>query len=132
MILVFRILTGLVALGFFAQAVQWILTPESMAASLGMELLTGMGASTQIGDIGAFFLCVSVTAALGQRPGQTHWFYMTALLLGSAAIMRTLAFVSGNAPFGAEFIAPEAIIAVIFVVAARTRADEVAVGSTAE
>lgn len=131
MILLFRILTVLIAIGFFAQAAQWIVTPATAAQGLGMELLTGIGASTQIGDIGAFFLSVSVLAALGQRPGQSHWFYSAGLLMGAAALMRTLAFVSGNASFGTKFIVLEVIMAVIFVLAARSRAGETA-GEQAE
>ena len=83
---------------FFGTGVQWILSPAAAAESLGMELLTGMGASTQIGDISAFFFAVSAMALLGQRQGQAHWLYPAALLVGTAAVTRTLAFLTGNAP----------------------------------
>jgi hypothetical protein len=126
MILVFRILTILIAVMMFGTAANWIIDPTAAAASLRMDLLTGMGASTQIGDISAFFLTASVATALAQRQGQAHWFYVGALLLGAAAVMRTAAFVAGHAPFGTEFILPEVVMTLILVGAARSRADEAA------
>jgi hypothetical protein len=119
-----RVLTVLVALQFGGFGIWWIVDPTAAAAELGMELLTGMGASTQIGDIGAFFLAMSAMIVLGQRQGQAHWFYPAAMLVGFAAATRTLAFLTGNAPFGLEFIAPEVIMAAILVAAARTRSRE--------
>ena len=124
MAIVFRVLSILIAFVFFMTAANWIFDPTEAAKSLGMDLLTGMGASTQIGDISAFFLSVSLCMIAGQRRGQSHWFYPAALLFGAAALMRTLAFVSGNAPFGTEFIVPEVVLAIVIVLAARNRADE--------
>jgi hypothetical protein len=122
--MVLRVLTVLVSLMFFGTGVQWLVMPAAAAESLGMELLTGMGASTQIGDISAFFFACSAMVALGQRQGQAHWFYPAAMLVGFAACTRTLAFAFGHAPFGADFIAREAIMTVLLVGAARMRADE--------
>lgn len=126
--MVFRVLTVLVSLMFFGTGVQWIIAPAAAAQQLGMELLTGMGASTQIGDISAFFFAASAMIALAQRQGQAHWLYPAAMLVGTAALTRTLAFAMGNAPFGAEFIAPELIMTALLLLAARSRVDEVAAG----
>ena len=60
-----RILCALPAILFFYQGVNWLFQPEEAAAGLGMSLLTGIGASTQIGDLGSFFLVNSVLMAIG-------------------------------------------------------------------
>lgn len=126
MTLVVRILTILVGLVALAQWVQWIISPEGAAEALGMDLLSGTGASTQIGDISAFFLCWFAMVALGQRPGESRWFYPAAMLLAAAALMRTIAFLTGHAPFATQFIVPEVVMAVILVVGARMREGETA------
>jgi hypothetical protein len=124
--MILRAVTVLVSLMFFGTGVRWILAPADAAKELGMELLTGMGASTQIGDISAFFFAASAMIALAQRRGQSHWLYPAAMLLGIAAVTRTLAFATGNAPFGQKFVAAEVIMATLLVLAARMRNDEVA------
>ena len=47
-----RVLCALPAILFFYQGVNWLFQPEEAAAGLGMPLLTGIGASTQIGELG--------------------------------------------------------------------------------
>jgi hypothetical protein len=121
---VFRVLSILIGLMLFGSGVRWLLAPAAAAAELEMELLTGLGASTQIGDISAFFIATGIMIGLAQRPGQSHWFHPAILLLGSAAVMRTLAWATGNADFGLQFIVPEAIMAGVLFQAARLRADE--------
>ena len=69
--MILRVLTIAVSLAFFGTGVQWIVAPADAAKQLGMELLTGMGASTQIGDISAFFFASSAMIALAQSDGYT-------------------------------------------------------------
>lgn len=121
---VLRVLSILVAVLFALSSARWIIDPTGAAEGLGMTLLAGMGASTQIGDIGAFFLAVAVMIGLAQRRGQAHWLYPAAMLFGFAALMRTLASILGHAPFGTEFIVPEAIFCTILLASARMRSDE--------
>ena len=122
--IVIRALPILIALMFFATSVNWILNPAQAARGLEMELLTGLGASTQIGDIGAFFLASALLIGVGSLGGRSEWLYAPALLLGAAALMRTLAWATGNAPFGATFIVAELVMTALLVTAARLRADE--------
>ncbi len=121
MVTIFRVLSILIAAGFTLTAANWIFDPSAAAENLGMTLLTGMGASTQIGDIGAFFLAVAAMIGIAQGSGRAHWLYPAAILLGFAALMRTLAWLAGHAPFGSEFILPEIVMAGILVMAARSR-----------
>jgi len=123
--MVFRVLSALVGLMFVMTGVNWIINPSSAAAELGMELLTGVGASTQIGDISSFFLSIAVMIGLAQRVGKAYWFYPAAILVGTAAVTRTLAYLTGNAALGTQFIAAEVVMTAILLMAARTRSDEV-------
>ncbi|MFP6641658.1 MAG: hypothetical protein VCC04_15545 [Myxococcota bacterium] len=119
MVIVLRVLAGLVALMFTVQGILWIAAPADVAESLGMPLLEGMGASTQIGDLGSFFLVGGLMMAVGQLPGRSRWLYPPAMLVFGAAVMRTLAALVGHADFAPEFIVPELIMGAILVATAR-------------
>ncbi len=119
-----RVLSILVGVMFLVQALGWLWDPTAAAAALEMELLTGVGASTQIGDIGAFFLSIAIMVGIAQRPGAGHWLYPAALLLFAAAVMRALAWATGSADFAPQFIAPEIVMGSILFFAARLRAEE--------
>ena len=110
-----------VALGAFftLQALGWIFTPARAAARLGMPLLDGVGRSTQAGDFGAFFLVAGVIMLVGTRPGRAHLLYFPALLIGTAAILRTWAWLVHGAAFAGLFIIVELITAGVLMRAAR-------------
>ncbi|MFP6663297.1 MAG: hypothetical protein VCC00_03740 [Deltaproteobacteria bacterium] len=112
-----KIITQLLALFFLVQGLNWIIDPRGAAASLGMPLLDGIGRSTQIGDFAAFFLSVGTMIAMGTYPGQAQWLYGGALLLGLAAIMRTMAALVHGADFAVMPITIETLCAVFLCVA---------------
>jgi hypothetical protein len=126
--ILFRVLSGLVGLAMLVNGAGFLIDPAGAAAGLGMELLSGVGASTQIGDLSAFFLSIATFVALAQRRGAGHWLLPAAVLLGGAAVARTLTAAVGHAPFTAQFIVPEVIMATILIVAARLRRDEADAG----
>ena len=115
------ILIGVLA---FANAMRFAFVPARAAEGLGMPLLEEVGASTQLGDIGGLFLAVAVLVGLAQRPGKAGLLLAPAIVLGCAAIMRTLVFATGHAPFVPQFIVPEAVMAGLLVAAARAREKE--------
>jgi hypothetical protein len=119
-----RVISILIGVMSFATAMRFAFTPAGAAERLGMPLLEGVGASTQLGDIGALFLAVAVLVALGQRPGHARLLLAPAILVGCAAVMRTVVFLTGHAPFAAQFIVPEAVMAGLLFAAARARANE--------
>ena len=114
-----RILCALPAILFFYQGVNWLFQPAEAAAGLGMSLLAGIGASSQIGDLGSFFLVNSVLMAIGQFRGRSYLLYIPAGFIGIAGIFRVLAAAMGHADFAAQLIVSEAILTIILVVAAR-------------
>ena len=120
----FRILSIIPAVLFFVMGMTWIFSPRTAANNLGMDLLSGAAASTQIGDIGAFFFSVSFFCAYGQLRGKSAWLAAAGVLLGSAAVLRTLAWLLGYADFATSSIVAEVVFTTILVVAARLRADE--------
>ena len=120
----FRVFPLLFALAFFSIGVNWIVDPAEAARTLEMELLTGMGASTQIGDMGAFFFSCAALIGVGSLTGRSAWLHAPALLLALAALMRTLAWVLGNAGFGGSLIVSEVVVASVLIAAARLRSEE--------
>lgn len=126
-----RVLALLPGLLFVVQGVQWLVDPEAVAATLGMELLSGVGASTQIGDLGAFFFVSGVFILAAQRPGKSHLFYPPAALIGGAAVFRTLSYLLGYADFATGLIVPEVVMTTILLVAAKVLGDAERAASSA-
>jgi hypothetical protein len=125
--LVFRVLSILIGVLFFLTSIHWLVDPEAAAEGLAMPLLSGLAASTQIGDISAFFLVIASFVALGQRAGHARWLIPAALLLAAAALMRSLAWLVGLAPFGTAFIVSEIVTAAILAFAYHLRSSEIPV-----
>ena len=116
--MVVRALVGIFGLIFLVNAGGWLVDASAAAEGLGMPLLDGVGRSTQMGDIGGFFVAVAVLFLGGAYREDGQWLRGAALLLGSAALMRTLAWLLQGAAFAPEFIVPEIVLASIAVFAA--------------
>ena len=117
---VYRIIAvGLGAL-FLLQGINWILDPRAAAEGLAMPLLEGgAGRSTQVGDMTAFFVGLGLMVLNGARPGHANSLYGGVLLLGGAAIFRTLAWLVHGAEFASQPITVEVVSTVFLVVAAQ-------------
>ncbi|MEP5766013.1 MAG: DUF4345 family protein [Halieaceae bacterium] len=113
-----RVITALPGLLFLSFGLRWLLAPEGMAKELGMPLLDGMARSTQIGDLTAFFIALGASILLGVFTLNRTWLHAAALLIGGAAVARTLAWALQDAAFATEFIIVEAVVAVLVLVAA--------------
>ncbi len=114
-----RVVTGLPALLFLGIAARLLIDPAAAVAQLGMPLLEGMGRSTQLGDLSAFFLTGGIMILLGVFTLNRTWFYAVALLLGSTAVFRTLAWLIHDAALATESIAVEVVVTVLVLVAAQ-------------
>ncbi len=114
-----RILAALPGLAMGVNAFMWVTNPAAAAQNLGMPLLDGIGRSTQAGDFAAFFFACSVMAFLAAWKQNPTWAYGAALLLGGAAVFRTLAWAVHGAEFATVFIIVEAVLTLMLVSAAQ-------------
>ncbi len=114
-----KILRGiccLPALLFIFMGIQWAIDPAA-AEGLGMTLMAGKGLSTQMGDVGSFFLAGGIITALGVITLEKTWFYAAALLVALAAVFRLLSTAYG-AELVLEAIILEALLTALFLFAA--------------
>ena len=114
---VLRIVAGLIGILFFLNGLQWIISPANVAASLGMPLLEGVGLSTQIGDLGSFFITVGAMTLIGAITTTRHWFYAPSMLLLVAALYRTLSTILYGAPFVMSAIIVEVVVGLFLIFA---------------
>ena len=114
---VLRIVAGLVGILFFLNGLQWIISPANVAESLGMPLLEGVGLSTQIGDLGSFFITVGAMTFIGAITTIRHWFYAPSMLLLVAALYRTLSTLLYGAPFVMSAIIVEVSVGLFLIFA---------------
>lgn len=113
--MVTRIIAGLIGLLFFVQGIGWLTDPSSAAEALGMPLLDGIARSTQVGDMAAFFIALGSMILLGSYRQNAQWLHAGAMLVGLAAVTRTLAWLFQDAAFATEFIVIEAVVASILI-----------------
>jgi len=85
---VLQILSALTGVFLAVSAFNWMFDPQGAAAGLGMDLLTGMGRNTQIGDMTAFFATSSLFILLGVWQKRPDFLLVPAFLLLSAALFR--------------------------------------------
>ena len=112
---VLRVIAGLVGALFFLNGLQWIISPANVADSLGMPLLEGVGLSTQIGDLGSFFITVGAMTLIGAITTTRHWFYAPSMLLLVAALYRTLSTLLYGAPFVMSAIVVEVVVGLFLI-----------------
>lgn len=100
----------------------WLVAPAAIAPALGMSLLEGAGRSTQIGDLGSFFLTLGACIGAGIITGRVSWFYPAILLLSLATSGRVLAWAAHGAALSADAIAVEVVVVAVLALAVRSRA----------
>ncbi len=105
--------------------IQWLAVPEPTAESFGMTLMDGIGRSTQIGDLAAFFFVAGGMGLAGLLRKDKTMMLTPAALVGGAAVFRTLAWAVHGAAFATPFIVIEIVMLSVFL-AARSRLDSAA------
>jgi hypothetical protein len=113
---ILRVVTVLPGILFVVIGVGWIIDPASAAAGVGMPLLEGVGRSTQIGDLGAFFLTMGLLILVGVTTLKRVWFYPPMMLLGLAASLRMIAWLVHGAALAGSMIAVEIIVTALLYV----------------
>lgn len=117
----FRVTTALIGILLAIIGVRWAVVPFAAAAELYLELPDDpLARSTLIGDFSAFFLAGAAMCFMGALKQQAIWNYSCALLIGGAALFRTLAYFFHGAGLPYELIAVEIIVAIVLVLAGVT------------
>ena len=116
-IIVFAGLLGAMLLGI---GVCWLIVPTVAAPLIGMAMLQDVAASSQIGDLGAFFFVAGAFALVGISTRNATLLYTPAALVGAAAVFRLVAWWAHDAAFAAQMIVLELVMCRIFLMA-RTR-----------
>lgn len=109
---------------FLTTGLRWLVAPEGVAAQLGMPLLDGVGRSAQIGDMGAFFLALGLFVICALTTAKRVWFYPAIVLLGLAALSRTVAWLFHGAPLAVDVIVPEVLITLLLLFASTRLAEQ--------
>ena len=102
-----KFLSSIPAVVFLIIGVFWVLQPGIMAENFGMVLSSGLGLSSQIGDLGSYFVSSALLIFYGIYTNNTHWFYPPILIMLLTALFRTLSTFLHDAPFAADMIGSE-------------------------
>ena len=114
-----RIAAAIPGFVFIGHGIGWVVAPEAVAESLGMPLLEGVAASTQIGDLASFFFVTGCAIVYGVVARSAPFLVLPACTIAAAAVFRSLAAALGHADFAPDFIVPEVVMAVLLFAAAR-------------
>ncbi|MDC1123765.1 hypothetical protein OAT15_01815 [Gammaproteobacteria bacterium] len=112
-----KFLSSIPAVVFLIIGVFWVLQPGIMAENFGMVLSSDLGLSSQIGDLGSYFVSSALMIFYGIYTNNTHWFYPPILIMLLTALFRTLSTLLHDAPFAADMIGSEILFSGILIYA---------------
>lgn len=107
------------ALTFFIIGLTWLINPTAAAQDLGMVLQEGVGRSSQLGDMSAFFLSSSAMIILGFISKNRTWLLAAAIPVSLAIVFRTTAWLFHDASLAADLIGAEIIFASLILLSAK-------------
>ena len=108
---------ALFAVALLLTGVRWQIDPAVAAGNLHMPLLEGAARSTQIGDLSSFFVTAGVLAMAGVLTRNAALMIAPAMLVGCAAVFRTLAWALHGAELTLDLIVVELLMCVAFLLA---------------
>ena len=114
-----RILVLVPGVLFLVTGLRWLLAPAAVAPEFGLVLGSGIGLSSQVGDMSAFFLTLAVCILMGLTTQRSIWYYPPIILLSLTAIGRTLAWLLHDAALATALIVSEVVVALILFLASR-------------
>ena len=117
------VLVLLPAILFIVTGLRWLLAPAGIAPEFGIVLGEGLGLSSQVGDMSAFFLTLGVCMLMALVTGRRLWYYPPALLLALTAVGRVIAWLFHDAALASQ-IGVEVLVALILLVASQRLARE--------
>ena len=121
---IIKIVAGLLGVMLLGIGLCWLFVPAVAAPLIGMEQLQGIAASSQIGDLGAFFIVAGAFALLGLGTGNATLLYTPAALVGAAAVFRIVAWWAHGAQFATQMIVLELVMCRLFLMARKRVADD--------
>ena len=116
---IITILVVLAAILFIVNGLRWLVDPAGIVGMFGLELSSGVGLSTQVGDMSAFFLTLGICMLMGVVTTNHLWFYPAMILLGLTALGRIIAWLIHDAALATSLIMPEVLIMVLLLLASR-------------
>ena len=114
-----RLLVLLFGILFLVTGLRWLLAPAGIAPDFGLALGSGIGLSSQVGDMSAFFLTLGVCMLMGLTTQRSVWYYPPIMLLSLTAVGRVLAWLIHDAALATQLIAPEVIVSLVLLFASR-------------
>ena len=114
-----RLLVLLFGILFLVTGLRWLLAPAGIAPDFGLALGSGIGLSSQVGDMSAFFLTLGVCILMGLTTQRSVWYYPPIILLSLTAVGRVLAWLIHDAALATQLIAPEVIVSLVLLFASR-------------
>ena len=118
-----KILVLIPAILFLVTGLRWLVAPSGIAPQFGLTLDQGVGLSSQVGDMSAFFLTLATCILIALITGRRSWYYPAILLLSLTAIGRIVAWLVHDAALALDLIAPEVIVSIILLMASRRLAN---------
>jgi hypothetical protein len=88
---ILKVLVALPAVLFVTMGVRWLVNPAGIAPDFSFSLATGVGLSSQVGDMSAYFLMLGVCMLTALVSGQRVWYYPPIILLSLTAVGRVIA-----------------------------------------
>ena len=114
-----KLLVLLFGILFLVTGLRWLLAPAGIAPDFGLALGSGIGLSSQVGDMSAFFLTLGVCMLMGLTTRRSIWYYPPIMLLSLTAVGRVLAWLIHDAALATQLIAPEVIVSLVLLFASR-------------
>ena len=114
-----KLLLLLFGILFLVTVLRWLLAPAGIAPDFGLTLGSGIGLSSQVGDMSAFFLTLGVCILMGLTTQRSVWYYPPIILLSLTAVGRVLAWLIHDAALATQLIAPEVIVSLVLLFASR-------------
>ena len=114
-----KLLVLLFGVLFLVTGLRWLLAPAGIAPDFGLALGSGIGLSSQVGDMSAFFLTLGVCMLMGLTTQRSVWYYPPIMLLSLTAVGRVLAWLIHDAALATQLIAPEVMVSLVLLFASR-------------
>ncbi len=115
---IIAVLVVLPAILMLIMGLRWLIDPAGIGPEFGFPLLSGLGLSSQVGNMSAFFLMIGICMLLGVVLRETTWFYPPVLLFILTAAGRIIAWLAHGASLAVQMILIELVVSMILIVAA--------------